>query len=480
MQSIDAIPHIESNSLPPLWSHQKKALEIATNRFALFFDPGTGKTRTAIELLKRNTIWRNGVPSIRKIIILAPLNVCWNWLGELGKFLCHEHETILVAGQTKAKKIKLLKEFKSYSGTKPMFLVCNLECLRSREYQDLLNSSGGQYLIVDESHNFKAPRTLQTKGLIALDYCLPSNHTYLLTGTPAPQGELDLWSTFKLLKIIDEPFFPWRKKHFEDQNESRRGTNNYWPKYVITKSSRELFRTWLAKCSLTANKNEVLDLPPFIRTEVYAELTAEQRRNYETMVEYLFAIDKEGNELNAGNMLTRTLRLQQIVGGYLGDSPIANNRIAALEAAIEYAAGSQFVVWTIFRATYKAISDALTKLGISHAMLTGDESAEDRATNIEKFQAGELKALIGHPKAGGVGVNLTAAKFSIHYTRSYSLTDDLQTEARNYRGGSEVHDRITRIDIVSPDTIDVEILEALREKKSVQDFILGLKEKHGK
>ena len=57
--------------------------------------------------------------------------------------------------------------------------------------------------------------------------------------------------------------------------------------------------------------------------------------------------------------------------------------------------------------------------------------------------------------------------------------DDLQAEARNYRGGSERHERITRIDIVTPDTIDEDIMEALRAKRSVQDFILGLKRKHG-
>jgi len=94
---------------------------------------------------------------------------------------------------------------------------------------------------------------------------------------------------------------------------------------------------------------------------------------------------------------------------------------------------------------------------------------------MDSFQSGGVRALIAHPKAGGVGVNLTAAAFSIHYTRNYNLVDDLQAEARNYRGGSEIHNRITRIDIVSPGTIDESIVEALREKKSVQDFILGLK-----
>jgi Superfamily II DNA/RNA helicases, SNF2 family len=98
-------------------------------------------------------------------------------------------------------------------------------------------------------------------------------------------------------------------------------------------------------------------------------------------------------------------------------------------------------------------------------MLTGDIDAEERFENIRKFQAGEVRAIIAHPKAGGVGVNLTAASYSIHYSRSYSLTDDLQSEARNYRGGSERHKRITRIDIIAEDTIDEDISAALKSKK---------------
>ena len=72
-------------------------------------------------------------------------------------------------------------------------------------------------------------------------------------------------------------------------------------------------------------------------------------------------------------------------------------------------------------------------------------------------------------------MNLTAASYGIHYLKNFSLTDDLQSEARNYRGGSEIHKKITRIDIVAEDTIDEDITKALAAKKTVQEFIMGLK-----
>lgn len=456
----------------PLWNHQRQAIEKAGNRFALFFDPGCGKSRTVIEIYKKQP----GNP--RKAIIFAPLNVCRNWQNELKEYLDLPYRVYLCAGQTKLKKIKTLQDFaKDFSVLENIILICNIEALRSGEYRELMSMSRADFVTLDESHNFKTPNSLQTKGLFHLLDSLKPEYLYLLTGTPAPQGDIDLWSTFRLLGKTKDSFFLWRRKHFVDKNERRRGQRNYWPEYVVTPAAKEQFKKTLEECSLSANKNEVLDLPELIRTSLYTEMSPAQKRHYETMKEYLFAIDEKGNELNASNFLARTLRLQQILAGFLGDVPIAGcSRLDVLRDAIDLTAGKQFLVWTIFKPTYDAIAKKLEGLGIkNYGFLTGEQTAEERYDFINAFQAGDLRALICNPKAGGVGVNLTAASFSIHYTRGFSLTDDLQAEARNYRGGSEIHERITRIDIVTENSIDEEIVKALKEKKSVQDFILGVR-----
>lgn len=474
----------------PLWEHQREALDRAGNRFALFFDPGCGKSRTAIELYKRTwreastTYWGSYAKALSvkgKVLIFAPLNVCRNWENEIAAYLGQTYRIFLVSGQSKAKKLKIIEEFQGCVEQKHLFLICNIECLRGKEYRALLAKCGASFVIVDESHNFKTPGSMQTKGLLEVMGVLKPNYLYLLTGTPAPQGEMDLWSTFTLLGKTNDTFFVWRKRYFEDKNERRRGTYNYWPEYVIRPAARILFQKLLSECSATAQKNLVLDLPPLLHTNIYAEMSAEQAKHYETMKEYLFAIDKDGNELNAANMLARTMRLQQILAGFLGEVPVRDNpRLAALDSAIEKTGHAQFVIWTIFTGTYKQIAERLEAKHISFGMLTGLEKPTERHEINMAFQRGEIRAIIGHPKVGGVGINLTASPYNIHYTRSYNLVDDMQSAARNYRGGSEIHERITRIDIITPDTIDEEITESLRQKKSVQDFILGLKEKHGR
>ena len=85
--------------------------------------------------------------------------------------------------------------------------------------------------------------------------------------------------------------------------------------------------------------------------------------------------------------------------------------------------------------------------------------------------------MIANQGAGGIGINMTEASYSIFFSRNFSLEHDLQAEARNYRGGSEMHQKVTRIDLVSPGTIDELISEALANKQNMAEKILDWKDK---
>jgi SNF2 family DNA or RNA helicase len=69
------------------------------------------------------------------------------------------------------------------------------------------------------------------------------------------------------------------------------------------------------------------------------------------------------------------------------------------------------------------------------------------------------------------------SSYSIFYSKNFSLEQDLQAESRNYRGGSEVYESVTRIDLVAPETIDELILQALAEKQNIAEQVLGWGEK---
>jgi SNF2 family DNA or RNA helicase len=116
-------------------------------------------------------------------------------------------------------------------------------------------------------------------------------------------------------------------------------------------------------------------------------------------------------------------------------------------------------------------------LKLKYVELTGETKNADKFKNMELFETDpSIKVLIGAPGAGGIGVNLVSAKYSIWYSRTFNLEQDLQAEARNHRGGSEIHDKVTRYDIVCKGTMDEVILQALYKKNQIKDEILSLKE----
>jgi SWI/SNF-related matrix-associated actin-dependent regulator 1 of chromatin subfamily A len=107
-------------------------------------------------------------------------------------------------------------------------------------------------------------------------------------------------------------------------------------------------------------------------------------------------------------------------------------------------------------------------------MITGEQTASEKQVSIDKFQEDpEYKVIIANQASGGTGLNLTAASYMVYFSKSFSLAHDLQSEARNYRNGSQIHESITRIDLIAKDTIDELITEALNKKVEIAETILS-------
>ena len=137
---------------------------------------------------------------------------------------------------------------------------------------------------------------------------------------------------------------------------------------------------------------------------------------------------------------------------------------------------AQVIVWTNFASTYDSISKVLDKLEITHGRIVGGQTNNARVKVMDDFAQGTIRCVLANQKAGGTGINLTQASYSIYYSRSYALGEDLQSQARNYRGGSNIHQKVTRIDLVTPDSIDTTILGALSSKLELAEMVLKVKE----
>ncbi len=130
-------------------------------------------------------------------------------------------------------------------------------------------------------------------------------------------------------------------------------------------------------------------------------------------------------------------------------------------------------MWSIFKENYLQIAEVCKRLGLTYTEIHGDIPPKDKFKNVDQFNEDpDTRILIGNPGAGGVGINLVPASYSIYYSRGFKLSDDLQSEARNYRKGSEIHAKITRINIICPGTIDELVAKSIMEKEAIGEAII--------
>lgn len=99
----------------------------------------------------------------------------------------------------------------------------------------------------------------------------------------------------------------------------------------------------------------------------------------------------------------------------------------------------------------------------------------DAARNaaVDALTRGDADVLVGNPASGGIGVNLIEAKFAIFYSQTFSMKDRVQAEARNYRGGSEMHESVTHYELVCENSIEEIICQKLADKIELSDKLLG-------
>lgn len=462
-----------------LWQHQKEGVARATPlpAFGFFFEAGTGKTRTTIEVFRQKCA-TNG--RLLKTLILAPQVVLQNWRNEILKFSKIGDQDIVVLRGTGQQRADLIYKHNN----KPTIFIANYETLLMEKCATLFNGYGFECIIADESHRIKNHSSKRTKALLKLSKGV--QYKYILTGTPVLQSPLDLFSQFQFLdggqtfEPVGTNYFAFQRHFFFNKNAGA-PSHVTWPDWRIREGATEEISQKIGRVTMHVKKSECLDLPPMVKKTIPVELSTEQRRHYEMMKKNFitFLGDKA---CTASLAITKGLRLQQIVSGFitLEDETIvpmkANPRLDALEELLEdlvVAGKHKVIIWACWKENYKQIRELLYKLGIKYVEAHGEIPQKNRQEAIDDFcHREEIKVFLGNQGAAGIGINLVQASYAIYYSRNFSLEHDIQSEARNYRGGSEIHESVTRIDLVAQGTIDESILLALASKQEIGDKVL--------
>jgi SNF2 family DNA or RNA helicase len=441
---------------------------------------GVGKTCAAVHVLRGKY---NTHGKVLPTLVLGPLIVVEQWADEIKRFSKIPHDRITpLTGKTGVQRHNQLRDALAESPDR--IVVTNYETLQIPRVYDLLTKWAPDCLVVDEAHRIKRSSSKRAKLTTKL---ADRAHTcrLLLTGTPILNSPMDLFSQYRALdrgKTFGTNFVSFVAKYFYDANAAWRSSPKHFPDWRLRPGALEAFNKAISESSMTVEKKDCLDLPPLVRKVIHVPLSQSQKRLYDDLKKDFVAYLAD-KACVATLAITKALRLQQIVSGYVAledeggaksTKQLENPRAAVLRELLEeIAPHHKVIVWCVFRQNYETVRGICDALQLQAVEVHGDVPNEEKFAAIKRFEADDAcRVLIGHPGSGGVGVNLTAASYSIFYSRGFSLEFDLQAESRNWRGGSERHACITRIDLVAPGTIDEAVMEALASKVAISDKVL--------
>jgi len=465
--------------------YQESAVRIvdALNFHALFFEAGTGKTFTAINILK------NKCSDNRRILttlIVGPKSVVYNWLEEIEDF---GNEKLTAATQvldgTLKKKIKQLT-----TPGKKIFITSD-GATSSEGLWAEIQKKGFELLVLDESHRIKNHQSKRSKRLIAL--ADKATYKFILTGTPITNQPMDIWAQFRFMSksITDENFYIFRAKFFYDKNAFMKNSENlkgkHFPKWQLRPEKVVELNALIRKHSIAVKKEDVLDLPDHTKEIIKVDQSPEIAEHLHNLEHYLCTIIGD-QKVTTKQKITTVMRMQQVCCGTLktdsGDiKRLDCGKFKALRNILEerIVGDSKAIIWSNWLDSFYEIEKLLELLELEYVVIKGGQTTLERQASIAKFQNDpKIKICLANPQAGGTGINLQAANLAIYFSKGFNLEHDIQSEARNYRSGSEIHDEITRIDLITKDSIEEDIHEALKGKLAVADFVLSLKGKYGK
>lgn len=466
-----------------LWEHQKEGVQFGLQRDnALYlWQVGTGKTPLAINLVRHRSAEKK---ALIKTLILGPVAILQQFKDEFEKFskITPDNITVLKgSGKKKAEQVAKL-------GTDDHIIVTNYEALLNADLHKALVKWGPELAIMDEIHmlkNYKAKRSKLTARVA--HQC---KYRYGLTGTGILQGPQDLFMVHFVLdkgETFGTNFFAFRGRYMVDQNAAWSGRPNHFPKWIPNEVMYEELTNKIFANASQKNKEECIDLPEFLRKTEYVEMPPEMKKLYDQMErDFMIFLDEQKDSDKSGAVvanlaITKSMKMMQIVTGFAIDEEgntitlKKNPKMEALEELLDQLRGEKVIVWAAFKHNHKQIAQLCKKMEINYVLVNGDVSASDKQDAIKKFQEDtKTTVFIGSQAAAGTGVNLQVAGYSIYFSKNHRLGDDIQSEGRNFRGGSiDYHKSVTRIDLVMRDSIDELVDESLANKQEVSDKILN-------
>lgn len=447
-----------------LRGYQLKAAKVGTENpnYALLMAPRLGKTRIDIAVAG----YRRRVNKIKRWVVICPAIAKQVWAEEIASVLDVPFHLEIVEGKAKERKL-LLKEWQDQPG-KLSILVMNHEA--TWRLKKFLYKFNPDKVTVDESHKIKnhaakQSRTIHTLGKRASYRCILTG-TFLSTPTDA----------FSQYKFLQPSIFGERWADFLERYVATYGFGGHKPK---TFKDLEDLNAKVQSIAFQLSREEAGGFPEEQYQTIHFELTNPALRHYREMEDELKTVVGT-SEVNAEIVLTQTLRLQQITGGFLPvqepDDDLAtnvalgNDRMRALVGLLEeYSPREPLVIFCRFRYELSAILEQLRKMKRSANFIAGGMRGTTRDQAKADFQNGKVDTCVVQIRAGGIAIELSRADTGIFYSLTHSFIDYEQAKARII---ARTGGKVSLIHLAALGTVDDDIIESVQTKQSLAEKIL--------
>ena len=426
---------------------------LSHNGAGLFLPPGLGKTSitlSAIEMLQN-------VDAINRVLVIAPLRVCYMvWRQESEKW-GFPFSIGLLHGKNKDNVIRQKHDIYLINPEGVNWLVNNHMQLFSK-YNFML--------VCDESTLFKNHSSMRFKMLKRI---LPSfKRKLILTGTPAPNGLLQLWSQIFILdngKRLGKNISAFRRQWFMPSYDGF--------SYIMRDGADSQIYSAINDIVMHKSTDELV-LPEKLFNTILVKLTPSAAKLYKDIKnDFISQMEDEERLITALNAASQASKLKQIANGILYDDDkesinVHDEKLSALEELVDSLGGRPLLVVYEFNHDLQKLKS--TFKNAPH--IGGGVSGKELESIVTKWNSGKLPILFIQPRAGGHGLNMQDG--GCHDIVWYSITFDLelydQVNSRVHRQG--VKNTVTIHHIVADDTVDKKVMKVLEGKAELQDALL--------
>ncbi|NHJ48226.1 MAG: DEAD/DEAH box helicase [Asgard group archaeon] len=426
-------------------------------------DMGLGKTIQVIAFMLYELEEENNIrtPSL----LVCPTSIVGNWYREIERF-APSLKVLIHHGPNRTSDDVLSNEVNDYD------LVITTYNLANRD-KHLLSHINWKNIILDEAQNIKNPRAKQTRAIKKLN----GSFKIALTGTPIENRLTELWSIMDFLN----PGYLGSLNNFESDFVTPIQKNN--EKHVAEILAR-LVKPFILR-RLKTDSTIISDLPEKFESNIYCSLHEEQAVLYEAVVKNLFKQLNQAEGIHRKGLVLSTItKLKQICNHpaqFMHDSKgKLKDRSCKFERLIEMleevlANNDKALLFTQYKELGMMLQRFLEKeMGEEVLFLCGDTSTKNRELLIDRFQEENPKSpklFILSIKAGGVGLNLTAANHVFHMDRWWNPAVENQATDRAFRIGQEKNVLVHKFICIG--TLEESIEQLINQKKKLADNIIS-------